>query len=175
MAEKNKKSVGLIVITKHPQTSDPIAVLVRRGKYNHEKGWSKESYPGACQVTVHGKLESEESPIEALFREIREELGDVFLRIVKKLTDPPRLVWEDAEMGVRTYGVAVHHSALSFIALGPSSGGLQFVTCEEVKDILNLRTFDKSIGVKDVDTVAMFPDEIEALKAAFDRFGFSQS
>lgn len=39
-----------------------------------------ESFPGACQLTVWGGVEDNETPFRAMLREIEEEIGGIFLR-----------------------------------------------------------------------------------------------
>lgn len=175
MADDNKKrAVGLVILTKIPAMGGLVAVLQRRGKFNHEK-MGPESRPGGCQVTCHGKLEESESFLEALQRELSEELGELFRAVLFfdqnwesfiKIVDI-----HDPEKDIITYGMLVKCEILKFVRFGPSTGGFEFVTCEGVDKIRNLNEFDKRIGVTDLNTIAMFPDEIKAVQKAFEVLG----
>lgn len=80
VADCKKRSVGLLVIT-HVNSIGLVAVLQRRGEFNHET-MAPETYSGACQLTAHGKVEVGEFFVDALLREVREELGLKFFDIV---------------------------------------------------------------------------------------------
>ena len=67
-----KRSVGLLVMT--AINSHLVALLSRRGVWNYEKG-GFESWPGAYQITAHGKAKGEEDVKTNLEREVGEELG----------------------------------------------------------------------------------------------------
>jgi len=167
MAEEKKRkvSVGLIIMTKSP-TGELVAVLQRRGRLNDEKDWMPESYPGAYQVTAHGKVEEGEDTHQALHREIGEELGGVLAKVIGVL-EPALLVAQEEK---KTFGVFIERVALKHIRLHPSTGGLCFVNQADADSIQNLRKFNKEIGVTDLNTIAMFPDEFGALRIAFEKF-----
>ncbi|WKZ26684.1 MAG: NUDIX domain-containing protein [Candidatus Paceibacterota bacterium] len=175
MAEK-KRSVGLVVLTKVPEVG-VVAVLQRRGKFNPEKladGKIKESYPGGCQVTCHGRVELGDDDEEAaLLREAQEELG---LEAAHKLLvqNRGRLVKLVEHRGdtedATTFGIFMPDpDFLKLIHLGPSSGGLELLPGSEVGNICHLRDFDKSTGVTDLDVIAMYYDERGAVRLAFDK------
>lgn len=172
MAEK-KRSVGLVVLTEIPNIG-VVALLRRRGKVNPEKEDFRESYPGGCQVTCHGRAEEGESFENALFREMREEVGfhlvdfPVRHQLVVLVDNPGEK--ED----VITYGAMIPwgdmiYALRSRIRLESSSGGLEFLLQSEVDNIQNLRDFDKRAGVTDLNVIAMFEDEIEAVRLAFEK------
>ena len=174
-----ERSVGLIVMADMPGLG-LVAVLRERGYWNFEK-MKPESYPGACQVTAHGKLEQGEEFIDALNRELGEELGDDFaLRFwsvldgSKKAIRSGRLIdiyrEEDAERVVVTFGTKLLCAYLKEVCLAPESGALRLVRPEEVFGIVDVRSFDKATGIQDRKIIAMFPDEKEAVAAAFARF-----
>ncbi len=165
---KKRKSVGLLLVIRNSE-GELEAVLQRRGRYNHEKDWGRESRPGGCQVTIHGGVEDGETTMEALFREIKEELGKEFLNLVIFWEEPPRLLEGDSDVSM-TYAMFVPKTALSLIRLGPSSGGIDFLKIGDVKNIKNILDFDKVIGITDYNTVAMFPDEIKAVEMALNFF-----
>lgn len=144
-----------------------VAVLQRRGEFSHDK-MGLESYPGACQVTIHGAVEGSESVFEAIYRESSEELG-VGITVVAFPKEVLSLI-NDEKKKIVTYGLLQPPELLKGIRLGPSSGGLGLLTESEVDKIVDLRKFDKQTGVIDRTIVAMFPDEIEAVKKAFELF-----
>lgn len=158
-----KRSVGLVFLTE--LNGNKMCVLHKRGLFNFEE-MKPESFPCGCQVTCHGGLEDDEDFFEGLRRESREELGD----------DMSSLVWSHRQVLVElshldtggkevvTYGLKVIASTLKMITLGPSSGGLLLL--KEGDEILDLRSFPKETGVRD-NSVAMFPDEAEAVRNAF--------
>ena len=132
-----------------------------------------ETRPGGCQVTVHGNLEAGESFVDGLRRELTEELGIRFQRAIfnRSLEDLELLVDDDhPDKEVVTYGMVVGPEVLSLVCFGPSTGGFDFVTCNGVDNIRNLKEFDSKIGVTDLTIVAMFPDEIIAVRKAFEVF-----
>ena len=176
-----ERSVGLIVMAEISEMG-LVAVLQERGRFNTEK-MRPESWPGVCQVTAHGKLKEEESFEAALKREITEELGKEFYDSFFVLGALSRAggrtqegilleVYreETPEKIVITFAAKVLDYYLCLIRLGPDTGGLRFVRREEVEKIVDLRGFNRQIGVPDRMTVAMFPDEKEAVAKAFTLF-----
>ncbi len=174
-----KTSVGFLAMTEVNGTL--YAILQRRGEWNHEK-MAPESWPGACQVTAHGKIELGEEFLPAVKREVAEELGSWFGEIVAGLNwfragNPQGgdidvvTLYEDDK--VRTEGFIIDNSYLRGFRLQPSTGGLKLITKEEVMGIVDLTSssYNKEVGVVTRSIVAMFPDEIKAVKKAFEVFG----
>ncbi len=163
------KSVGMIVFIK---ICDKLfAILQKRGEYNFEKGLKDgiktESYAGALQVTVHGKCENEESPMDTLVRETPEEIGINFYRWFKKDKLASLTTCENAI----TYGYMYNgdpEPLFSSIRLHSGSGGLILV--EKKSIIENLLPENKTPGIRYRQEFRMFPDEIEALKKGFEIF-----
>jgi len=147
-----------------------VAILQRRGPFNHEK-MAPESFPGACQVTAHGKLEEGESFFQALYREIMEELGEKFLRDVyiptSKITEVPEV--PSTKGGVRTFAMLVDANCdILKIQLNPSSGGLVLATEEMMREAIPIDpSVHKKGGIKDLKTIAIFQDEIDTVLEAF--------
>jgi len=167
-----KLSVGLVVMTLVPDESGrgvPAAVLQRRGMWNMEKN-KPESYQGCCQVTAHGKLEGEEDPIRGIRREVCEELGERFLLF---LDTAPKVVTlidhKEDEKRVVTFGVFMNYNTLKEIRLGPDSGGLDIIKVSEVQGLSKIEKHMKETGCPPV-VRALFEDEIEAIKKAFEIF-----
>ncbi len=172
MTNKNK-SVGIILLNK---TADGLAAILQiRAKWNTEKN-SSESWPGACQVTVHGKLEAGEDFMGALLREIKEELGEEILPAIRALIDAGKikeLIHKNtSEQEIVTYGAIIEEKFLKILMSKPknqSFGGFRIISRNEIEKIVNLQTFDKKIGVTDKNIIAMFPDEKEAVWIAFEK------
>lgn len=166
-----KPAVGLVIVTSDPR-GGKVAVLQRRGMINPEKDDLRESYPGGCQVTCHGKLEDLELQepggyMVALLREAAEELGPEFCSWLMGRTSQFRPLNDSGE--IRNFGLYVPETRfLSHIQLGPSTGGLVLVG--SVDGIKNLKDFDKATGVTNIGTIAMFPDDKEAVRLALEAF-----
>ena len=154
-----------------------MAVLQRRGTFNTEK-MKPESYPGCCQVSVHGGVEEGESFDQAFIREVEEEFGKDFancLRCLPNKAGVEILIHEETtEKEIFTYGALIPVGWLKMIRLGADSGGLDYITRTMVDYIVPItRVFDKEVKEKGppADNQMMFLDEIEAVKKAFEIFG----
>ena len=171
---EKKQSVGIQLLS--IDTSGIFeAILQVRPRWNSEKN-TTESYPGACQVTAHGKLEQGEDFLQALFREVGEELGEDAVTVVKRLSDNKQLKelvnLETSEKHIITYGGIVEKEIWDKIAdkeKSPTFGGFKMIKYDQIEKIADIRTFDKIIGVIDENIIAMFPDEKEAVKLAFNK------
>ncbi len=176
-----KKSVGLVVMVKMPQEDGSevlMAVLQRRGTFNTEK-MKPESYPGCCQVTCHGGLEEGESFDAALIREVEEELGTDLAKCLRCLPNKAGVEIlvhkETTEKEIITYGALIPVGWLKMIRLGPDSGGLAYMTARQMSvenpDLYETPEVMKRLGPNHRRTIAMFQDEIEAVRTAFEVFG----
>jgi len=158
-----KRSVGIIVITKLPG-GEFAAVLQRRGVFNFEK-MKRESFPGCCQVTAHGGLKEGEDFQQGLVRESVEELGPDFsiqIKGLQKLSHD-----ETTEKEVITYGTFVTWERIRQIRLSPESGGIDILPQSELGTLVEITKDMKETGCPP-SIRALFPDEIEAIKKAFD-------
>lgn len=165
MAEK-KRSVGLIVTTEID--GELVAILQVRGTFNPEK-MKPESWPGACQVTVHGGCNTGENESDALMRETDEELGNDATDFIIPCLANAKIVFkaEDEKKAVTTTAMRVlNPDFLKAIRLHAGSGGIRLVSKDDLPKIQDLSKFDKTEGVIDRRVIAMFPDELEALKKA---------
>lgn len=177
-----KTSISLVVLTDVPDMGR-VAILQRRGKLNYEKR-EPESWPDGCQVTTHGKVQEDEELWLAMYRELSEELGSSaysFIRSYGRLFSDAmikeREVWriEDDKKLVITYAVLVPSQVIKLIesflkTLGSYSGGITLVSEDQIDGIQDLNNFDKKFGVTNRQVIAMFPDEKEAVKKAFEMF-----
>lgn len=150
-----------------------VAVLHRRGEFTFtdELEFRAESWPGGCQVSSHGKWKDGdgEGDMGALYREVREELGDATAQLVMAQRSQLKVLStkDGPDEEVKTYGLLVQdpRELLPYIRLGSESGGLILATYD--CPIANLREFDKVKGVPERGTVAMFDDERDAVKQGF--------
>ncbi|HEY4496115.1 MAG TPA: NUDIX domain-containing protein [Candidatus Paceibacterota bacterium] len=169
-----KKSVGFLALVEYEGLL--LAVLQVRGPHNVEKGLCEESWPGGCQVTIHGKTEPDESVNRALLREAREEIGVIATDYIRELLENghAELVYElhKEEKVVLTYAAVLPYEFIQEIRWHPSSGGLRLMAEHEIVCIKDLTKSDiyENIGILCRIDVAMFPDEIEAVKKAFQIF-----
>jgi len=160
-----------------------MAVLQRRGRFNTEK-MKLESYPGCCQVTVHGKLNEGEEIMTGLRRETEEELGLFFAETYFSLCGHyvGTIIHKTSDESVITFGTVMPIDLLRGIRLGPDSGGLVYVNEKRINDqriIFEIGKDDKDMvpdamkkyGPSEAATIAMFPDEVEAVRKAFEVFG----
>lgn len=164
-----KKTVGLIILTNIPGPVGKVAILQTRGKFNYEKR-QPETYIGATQISVHGSIEENESEYEALVRETKEEFGtEIAAEIENKKDELVELnkAENNAVLNVN-FGIVLPNECLQKIKLHPSSGGLKLLPIEKIGSISELKTSDRG-KVIDGKTIAMFPDDIEALKLAFEK------
>lgn len=163
-----KRSVGLVVLVQLPGSDEPSAVLQVRGEFNHEK-MGPESYPGACQITAHGKCEEDETVERALIRETYEELGPHFANMAEyfPLIELNRV--DTPEKLVINYGMWVRNDDLTELRLTASTGGIRLIKKSQVDSIVDLKNFDKTTGITDRRVTAMFSDEKEALRLAFEK------
>jgi 8-oxo-dGTP pyrophosphatase MutT (NUDIX family) len=123
-------------------------------------------------VTVHGGLEEGETFEDALLRETRQEVGAQAGRLlaknVKTLYEVTRV--ETPEKVVVTYATILPPDFVVKMQLNASTGGIRLVGQEELNNIIELTDKEEVAGVPD-DLVAMFSDEIQAVKGAFNLIG----
>lgn len=174
-------SISLLIMTRFKLTPDGpeelAAVLQRRGEFNH-KTMGPKSWPGAYQLTVHGKVEPNETVLDALYRETQEELGENYIGSLLAWTET---MFSMVQIGkvekpgklIVHYAVEILPDRLKLIRLNASTGGLRLVTESDLKDLQPAPNFNcnKTEGVFARRTIAMFPDEIPSLKRAFEIFG----
>lgn len=183
MSEKNR-AAGILMMTESPNYG-LVAVLQKRGEFNHEK-MAPETWPGGLQLTAWGKLKADEEDFFlGALRECEEELGKetadrvmdrvtFFLRNPEDPEKPPDLEnvqelyrFEDAKSLSVAFVVKLPYGFLRTIHLSASSGGLHLLKEEEIEKIQDLKSFDRVTGVTDTGVLAMFADNKEAVKRAF--------
>jgi len=146
------KRIGLIVLTEIAQTG-LVAILREQSEL--------------CRITIHGRLEVDDSNFLAgLFRELIEEFGGEFAvdvtEMIKKNSAPFKNVFRNRQGNKDTaiFAIIVAPLLLEKIRLVPNSGALRLIFSNEVDQIVDV----DNRGNK---TIAMFPDEKQALIAAF--------
>ena len=151
-----------------PPMQGLVAILQRRGKFNHEK-MKPESFPGGCQLTVWGGAEEKETPARALWREIVEEAGWVWatdFRILKN--SGKRAVQLEDSLSVSVWGAYFPPESLETLRLNASTGGIVMVKEDDLEKIRDLKgDFQRDAGVPDLATIAMFNDAKEVLAKGF--------
>ena len=155
-----------------------VALQVRP-YWNTEKN-KRESWPGGHQVTAHGKLKDDEDFIQSLVRETEEEIGYEAASVVQRLAasgELIKLVDHDGEKEhAITFGAVIGNPAdVEAVLAGTNRTTKKQVTTlirlvNEDVEIVDLRQFDKEAGVTN-DSIAMFPDEKEAVRLAFEKLG----
>jgi hypothetical protein len=173
-----EKSVSLLIMTRlqmeEGEPEELVAILQRRGEFNHET-MRPESWPGACQLTVHGKVEEDENEKNTLFRETVEELGQDFvlgfmIAMSFKMVEIGEVLTEKKH--VQHYAVEVLPDRLKSIRFNASTGGVRIMRYKDLDRIQNLfMGYIKEKGIELRSATAMFPDEIKAVKKAFEIFG----
>ena len=163
-----KKSVGCVVLTSSREKGFQVA-LQRRGV--------QDSYPGACQVTIDGKVKEGDKGKDggfynALLRESREELGHLFTEICREGAELIELYREKtSEKEMVTFGALIPESWLDQIRLERTSGGIDLVSADIFFNggVVEISSTHKQDGYP--PTVrAMFPDEIKAVRKALEVF-----
>jgi len=162
-----KKSVGLVVLTVQGGMLR-VCCQIRAGWNNEKK--APESYPGCLQVTCHGKLEEGEDFYEGLIRESNEELGVAFTAACQadiELVEVGNV--RNEKSWVITYAAQIPSDRLALIKKENGVGFL-ILRAEDVSDIVPITPDMKEHGAPD-GKMAMFQDEIDAIKSAFAKIG----
>ena len=169
-----KQSVGLVITIEI--NGKVYAILQVRGTFNPEK-MGPESWPGACQVTAHGGVETGEDTLSALMRELKEELGEIAARnitdyiAVQQVAQQQPLIEvarhdDDKKLAITFALHLPNPEFLKNVRLHAGSGGLRLITPDDVPEIHDLDSYDRHRGVINRSTIAMFCDEIKAVNAA---------
>ncbi len=147
------------------------AILQKRGEFNHET-MSPESWPGACQPTMHGDVMEGEDPEDAFDREFFEKLGIGFSllgyprsRVEKKA--PEDISGEDS----LDYVSRVTSRFLPDIRLIFSTGGMRLINERQALEIglTEITTLAKDRAVPQ-NILAMSEHDYRLLIWGFDFF-----
>lgn len=163
------KKAGLILFTDRPGYG-LVAVCQERGRYNFEKGGKDESWRGALQVTIHGGLEVKDvgDADLCLIREATEECGSYLGLYVQSHMNELGVLHQGDDCV--TKGLRVPFEVIGRIQLHAGSGGLRFVSPQELGRIQNLKEVTDKTCFISSEELAMFPDEVMAIEAGFDRY-----
>ena len=164
-----KRSVVGILFLSLEDDGTPIAWLQKRGQVHFGKHTGGQTWPGICQVSVEGKVNSGESIIYALLREIKEEFGEEFLRHVSDTVREghAQIVYTDTH--THTYATLIPKKLFEYVRLESISGGLIPVRNRGINRLIAARTDWKDKFHGQTETV-VYPRVIPALKVAFPMF-----
>jgi hypothetical protein len=161
----------MLVLTEVPNLG-LVAVLQVRAPWNTEKN-KPQKFAYGCQVTVHGGLEEGESFLEALKREIEEELGEMFFDSLEdRLHDTEcfKVVSQVSEetKEVITYAIKLPFEIVTRIRSHLDAAGFRFTQESELTEIFDLNLYPNRVNY--TGTIAMFSDEKQAVERAFELF-----
>jgi hypothetical protein len=160
------------------KSGEKAALLHVRGSIDPETGKS-ESFAGATQVTVHGNAIGHEPLSAALHRESAEELGEMLLASGENMSVDEGLLLHlpehlqilsyrnsPAEKVVTLGGLIKNPEMIRRLWPMLQSGQLRLLRESQLPQV---RTIGPDYREKHIPAgvVAMFPDELEALKKAF--------
>lgn len=178
-----RRSIGLLVLLDLPDRAR--GALLRIRDVRDPKTGDPQSFPGLAQVTVHGTVEPEEHLQHAILREASEELAEMFRAAGKEqptssmfrclLRYFPRRLHaltrrDTPQERVVTLGCCLEEDDV-MEHLRPLLEADQMRIVRE-KDLPRIRIVDPLDAVRRATLIrtpqlAMFPDELEALKRAF--------
>ncbi len=150
-----------------------VAILQRRGKIDTENdyGFKWQSFPGLCEITSYGKAKLNESPEEALKREMNEELGEKATKII--FESKPEKIYEKTEEdgdGVFVWTVLCDKNILKEIKLDVSTEGIEMIRKEDLEKINFANIEQKGMQIKNLDDITIFEIPVTVLRKAFEIF-----
>jgi hypothetical protein len=172
-----KTFVGILVMTKiKTEENSPeelVALLQRRGKINTENddGFKWQSFTGLCEITSYGKAGENESPEEALKREMIEELGSKATETILNL--PITKLYEKAEDDgdkVFIWTTLCDKNILKEIKLDISTGGIEILKKTDLTKTKFSTFKEKGLTIKDSDEIDIFEAPKETIEKAFALF-----
>lgn len=174
-----KSNINLLLMTRYKpikeQPEQLAAVLQKRGIFNFETG-QPQQWPGASEFTIKGEAEVIETIVDAVNRlterTIGQELGEILrdMHYTTLMKEVYRLENTRGEINIY-YAVIMPFGYFRFAYLNISSGGLVPVLENNLPGVININNyFESQTGVDSYKAIAMFKDEIEALKKAFALF-----
>ena len=167
MSDKKRSGVGTLLMTKEGEL---VAHLQKRGSWDYRQE-RPQTWPQVCQVTAEGKRQAKETDLEALRREVMEELGPsmgtwIFHVLLDEKPDKFVLVQNDQTI---IYGLVVPIDVFKSIRLEPITGGFVRVTAKTMHTLMQAVPEWKNREHNQLSTVVR-PHTKEALVAAFRRF-----
>lgn len=163
---KKMESTGLVIITRIPGPDKRRfgVVLRQRGKIDYAKNWVNMPWAGAYQVSAHGKLRWGETHRQTIERKIKEQLGEGFLNSIRLDDRDPRILVDNKQSKVKTYSLCVMTECVSTIRQEVSCDGVIVFPLNEIGRIRKLTKEDRDKPITNPDEIAMFADEIKALR-----------
>lgn len=165
---EKKIIIGLFLFTTHPKKGF-AAALRRRGA--ESKDGLPIPYPGSFQATVEIECGDSATPKDRNFlldMGMSSQLGliEVFHNYdIVQLNHKPN---KDEREVVVNYAMYVPWQIMQGIRMPPSDEGIKYVTQDELAVMLPLRgNFTKKEGVPDRGVIALFEDQILALRTGF--------
>ena len=156
--------------TKENSPEELVALLQRRGKINTEntEGFKWQSFTGLCEITSYGKAEENETPEEALKREMNEELGSkatetIFNSTIIKLYEKT----EDDGDKIFIWTVLCNKNILKEIKLDISTGGIEILKKSDLNKAKFSTFKEKGLTIKDSDEIDIFEAPKETIEKAF--------
>lgn len=138
-------------------------ICVVRGEFKWEAPnlFEPESWRGALQPLVHGKVREGETVSETLARKLRQEAGDVFAGVALTLIAgiEPLILNNCAH-----WGALVTFESARYIQLPPSTAGPRFVAFDQLASIVDLKTTYKKTDIVPSDINAMFSDDAQIMR-----------
>jgi hypothetical protein len=177
MDNKIKIFVGILIITRIKLEKDSpeqlVALFQRRGKIDtdNDYGFKWQSFSGLCEITSYGKAEQNETPEEALKREIIEELGINASETIFKSN--PTKIYEKTEKdgdNIFVWTVFCDKNILKQIKLDISTGGIEIIKKHDLEKISSANFDQKGLQVKNLDEIKLFEVPIKVLERAFEIF-----
>ena len=173
----SKIFAGILVMTKlqvkDGESEELVALLQRRGKINTDNGYGfkNQSFAGLCEATSYGKAEGNETPEQALEREMTEELGVEAVKTI--FAAKPVILYKNTEKDgdkVYIWTCLADKNILKEIKLDISSAGIEILRKSDLPRV-RFATFDqKGLTVKNADDIDIFEVPKEALEKAFAMF-----
>lgn len=147
-----------------------VALLQRRGKINtdNDYGFKNQSFAGLCEVTSYGKAEGDETPDQALKREMTEELGEQATQTI--LNSKPVKLYENTEEDsdhTHVWTTLVDKNILKKIKLDISTGGIEILRKKDLEKVKFTTFTEKGLSIKDSDAIIIFETPKEAIEKAF--------
>ena len=163
-----KVHAGLVFMTNHPKFGKS-AILRVRGV--HSRDWKVEPYPGSCQLTLQAKFEEGKDYLTPLEAAAHATFG---IEIVITHDALINLNYSKKELRlVKNYGMFVPFESLRRMRSSIFDWPIRFVTEHHLSKIQSVERYNPQVGIQDSTVIAMFPDEIKALRIAFKKFHFA--
>lgn len=167
LKKKIRPSIGLFIITKEPGKNGRIVVILRRrGEIKFARNyWVKEPWAGAHVASTHGKSRWGETSDQTLWRKAEDQMGRDFCIQARLYERHLLLLSENKIKKGRTYGVCVHYKCIPSLKADSASAGFVAFPLSQICKIRTLTDEDRERPITDLHDIAMFADEIQALKS----------